>query len=59
MDSNATALFGPIDGTTAHYKVPLGALVKQLGTDTKGWVEIEYDGKNGWLKETHIRRVSP
>jgi tetratricopeptide (TPR) repeat protein len=57
MDSNAIALFGPIDGTTAHYKVPLGALVKQRGTDTKGWVEIEYDGKIGWLKVMHIKRI--
>ena len=59
VNSNATALFGPIDGTTAHYRVPLGALVKQLGSDSKGWIEIEYDGKNGWLKESHIKRVSP
>jgi tetratricopeptide (TPR) repeat protein len=59
IKSGATALFGPIDGTTAHYKVPLAALVQQHGTDSKGWVEIEYDGKKGWLKEAYIKRVYP
>ncbi len=59
VKSGATALFGPIEGTTAHYKVPLAALVQQHGTDSKGWVEIEYDGKKGWLKEAYIKRVYP
>ena len=59
VKSGATALFGPIEGATAHYKVPLAALVRQQGTDSKGWIEIEYDGKKGWLKEAYIKRVSP
>ena len=59
IKSGATALFGPIEGATAHYKVPLAALVRQHGTDSKGWVEIEYDGKNGWLKDAYIKRVYP
>ncbi len=57
--ANATALFGPVEGSTAHYKLPLGALVRQRGTNAKGWVEIEYDEKNGWLKVEYIHRVSP
>ena len=57
--TGATALFGPIDGTTAHYKVPRGALVRQLSTDPKGWIEIEYDNKKGWLKKQYIKRVYP
>ncbi len=59
VKSGATALFGPIEGTTAHYKVPPAALVRQHGTDSKGWAEIEYDGKKGWLKSRYIKRVSP
>lgn len=59
VKSGATALYGPVAGSTAHYKVPLAALVRQRGIDSKGWVEIEYDGKNGWLKDEYIQRISP
>ena len=59
VQSGATALFGPIEGTTAHYKIPIAALVSQHGTDAKGWIEIEYDGKKGWLKKAYIKRVYP
>ncbi len=59
VNSAATALFGPVEGSTAHYKIPLGALVRQSGTDAKGWIEVEYDGKKGWLKEEYIKRVCP
>ena len=57
--NDATALYGPVDGSTAHYKPPLGALVRQCGTDPKGWIEIAYDGKRGWLKSEYISRISP
>jgi tetratricopeptide (TPR) repeat protein len=59
IHSGTTALFGPIEDSTAHYKVPLAALVRQRNVDTKGWVEIQYDGKNGWIREDDIHRVSP
>ena len=59
VKNNATALYGPVEGSTAHYKVPLAALVRQRATDAKGWTEIEYDGKIGWLKNEYIVRISP
>ncbi|MDH3981650.1 MAG: hypothetical protein OES84_01975 [Kiritimatiellaceae bacterium] len=59
VKTEATALFGPIDNSTAHYKLPLGALVRQTGTDPKGWIEVEYDGKTGWLRRAYLERVSP
>ena len=59
VKSGATALYGPVEGSTAHYNLPLAALVRQRSMDAKGWVEIEYDGKNGWLKEEYIHHVSP
>ncbi|MDF7808751.1 tetratricopeptide repeat protein [Pontiellaceae bacterium B12219] len=59
VKTEATALFGPVEGSTAHFKLPLGALVQQRSTDSKGWVEVEYDGKQGWLKTDHISPVSP
>lgn len=57
--TGATALFGPLEGSTAHYRVPLAAIVQQHGSDAKGWVDIEYDGKRGWLKEEYIHHVYP
>ncbi|MEE9367308.1 MAG: hypothetical protein V3V05_00435 [Pontiella sp.] len=57
--TEATALFGPVEGSTAHFKIPLAALVRQSNTDSKGWIEVEYDGKQGWLKSEYISRLSP
>lgn len=59
VKSNATALFGPIEGSMEHYKIPLGALVQQRSTNPKGWVEIQYDNKIGWIRNDYIRTLSP
>lgn len=59
MRTEATALFGPVEGSTAHFKLPPGALARQRSEDPKGWIELEYDGKQGWLKQDYIKRVSP
>ncbi|MEA2068672.1 MAG: hypothetical protein U9P12_05685 [Verrucomicrobiota bacterium] len=59
VKTEATALYGPVEGSTAHYKLPLGALARQSGTDPKGWIEVEYDGRRGWLKTEYISRISP
>ena len=57
--AGATAFFGPVEGSTAHYKIPLAAIVQQHSSNAKGWIEIEYDGKSGWLKEEYIHHVYP
>ena len=57
--NDATALFGPIQGSTAHYRIPLGALTRQRSANAKGWIEIEYDGKRGWIQKEYIKRISP
>jgi tetratricopeptide (TPR) repeat protein len=59
VKSGTTALFGPMTGSTAHYSIPLASIVRQQSTDSKGWVEIEYDGKKGWVEQQYIQRVSP
>ena len=59
VKSGTTALYGPIEGSTAHFDVPLAALVRQRGSDPKGWVEIEYDGKAGWINKGNIVLLSP
>lgn len=57
--NDATALFGPVEGSTAHYKLPLAALVRQTDMNAQGWIEVEYDGKRGWLESDQLRPVSP
>ena len=59
VKSGTTALYGPVEGSTAHFDVPLAALVNQRGSDPKGWFEIEYDGKTGWVKKDNILLLSP
>jgi len=59
VNSGTTALFGPIEGATAHYKLPPGALVSLHSGDSKEWIEVEYDGKEGWIKRDDILRLSP
>lgn len=59
IKKDATTLYGPIEGTTAHYKIPLAALVTQRNKNEEGWIEIEYDQKIGWIQEKYIHPVSP
>lgn len=59
VKSVTTALYGPVEGSTAHFDIPLAALVRQRGSDPKGWIEIEYDGKTGWVKKGNILLLSP
>ncbi len=59
VTSGTTALYGPVEGSTAHFDVPFAALVQQRGSDPKGWIEIEYDGKTGWVKKSNIALLSP
>ncbi|MEI6890745.1 MAG: tetratricopeptide repeat protein [Pontiella sp.] len=59
VQAEATALFGPIAGSTAHFKMPIGALVRQRSNNGKGWIKVEYDHKQGWLKREYIALVSP
>ncbi len=59
VKSGTTALFAPMEGATAHYKIPQGALVRQNSTDSKGWVEVEHDGKKGWINQGHLLPLYP
>ena len=59
VKSGTTSLYGPVEGSTAHFDVPLAALVRQRAYDQKGWIEIEYDGKSGWVKRDNILLLYP
>lgn len=51
------ALFAPIENTTAHYRIPPGSIVRQRDTNKKGWINVEYDGKKGWMKEEQATSI--
>ncbi len=55
----ATARFAPLDNSMAHFKLPAAALVRMKNRDSKGWAEIEYDGKTGWVKRDQLLSVYP
>jgi tetratricopeptide (TPR) repeat protein len=55
--SGVTARYGPLADSTAHYRVPAGAIVRQIHTDNKGWTEIEYDAKRGWVPNEYIEEI--
>lgn len=59
VKTGTTALYGPVAGMTAHFDVPFAALVRQRGSDPKGWIEIEYDGKTGWIKTSNMLILYP
>ena len=56
--AGATTFYSPVEGSTAHYKVPKGALVRQEALQP-GWVKIEYDKQSGWLDRAYVEPVSP
>ena len=59
VNSGVTALYAPVEGGTAYYTLPLAALVRQRNTDPKGWIEVDYDGKTGWVKTENLLLLSP
>jgi tetratricopeptide (TPR) repeat protein len=56
--AGATTFYSPVQGSTAHYKVPKAALVRQRALQP-GWVKIEYDKQSGWLERAYLEPVSP
>jgi hypothetical protein len=59
VKTGITALYAPVEGGTAHFDVPLAALARQRGSDPKGWIEIEYDGKTGWVNKGNMLPLYP
>lgn len=59
VHAGVTALYAPVAGGTAYYRIPMGALISRINIDPKGWIEVEYDGKAGWIKEDNILSLSP
>ena len=56
--SGATTSFSPVEKSTAHYKLPLAAIVRQHARETD-WVEVEYDGETGWVKKEYLKPIRP
>ncbi len=57
--AGTTARFSPLEGATAHYRIPPGSVVRLRNSDPKGWMEVEYDRKRGWVKGSQLLVLSP
>lgn len=50
LEPGQEALFGPLEGSTAHYAVPEGSIARVTG-DSDIWYRIEVDGQTGWIRK--------
>ena len=52
------ALFAPLEGSTAHFALPQGSIVRCV--DKSGpWIKISLGKKTGWLKDSSCEEVWP
>jgi len=57
--TGVTARCGPLPDATAHYRIPLGALLRIRNRANGDWIEVEYDQKTGWVRKEQVQPVSP
>ncbi len=50
LEPDQEALFGPLEGSTAHYAVPEGSIARVTG-DSDIWYRIDVDGQTGWIRK--------
>jgi len=53
-----TVRFAPLSDATEHFTAPPGTLVR-LGARRDGWVEIQTDGRRGWLPSSTLTPLFP
>jgi len=51
------ALFAPIDGSTAHFTVPSGSIVK-VDSETELWYSIRTGNKTGWIRKQAVKPIT-
>ena len=52
------ALFAPLEGSTAHFKLPEGSIVR-AEEYSGGWVKVKLGKESGWIKQTTCQAVYP
>lgn len=58
QQSGQEALFAPLDGSTAHFKLPEGSIVR-AEEFSGGWVKIRQGKESGWIRQTACKAVYP
>ena len=58
LKSDAIARYSPLPDATVRFKLPPGALVRQMRKQP-GWVKVRYNRQSGWLKTSDIAPISP
>ena len=49
MAGGQQALYAPLDGSTAHFALPPGSIVR-LAERSGDWIKVERGGKSGWVR---------
>ena len=58
QQSGQEALFAPLDGSTAHFKLPEGSIVR-AEEYSGGWIKIRQGKESGWIKQSACKAVYP
>lgn len=57
VDKGRQALFAPLDSATAHFALPPGSVVRELGREA-GWIKVGLGSRAGWVREGALIGVS-
>jgi len=58
VTTDATTRYTPVDGSTAHFRIPFAAIVRIQRANNE-WVRVEYNHEVDWLKRKHIKTILP
>ncbi len=56
--TNQQVLFAPIEGSTIHFEIPAGSIIRILESQGS-WSKISVDKKEGWVKQSIYQIVYP
>lgn len=57
ISPNQKALFAPIDGSTAHFSLPVGSVVRQEEV-SGNWIRVSTGKESGWVKQDDCKTVA-
>lgn len=49
LDGDQKALFAPLEGSTAHFALPVGAIARTEEV-SGAWVKVSYNKQSGWIR---------
>jgi len=58
MNGRHEALFAPLEGSTAHFALPEGSIVRQV-EENGDWTKVKSGKRDGWIKRSACEPVCP